>query len=486
MYSKLCLIIFIILLILSCSLIDLSELDVSIYPSIENMVLDDDKKISISFSDAVDKTSAESLFNLEGPAGTEPGDFNWSGNILTFIPQKAMQPGFRYVISFKGNLKTVDKRSFEKNIIMPFYYITDDLPPILINSYPENASIIATSAILRFSFNKPLDQNVFEEAFILTPGTDCSFDWNNNSTAVEIGPENKWTNMQYYNWLLSSEIIDKTGIPLPEEISGSFLVQADPVAPEVTFCCPAGDDNDGNFTLLTELTADNLDSYTHLAFGFSEAIEFNSLKKVFSINPTIDGYLLSLSPDTVLYYITEKLHPSSSFTVKIGAGIADISGNPSMDDWVLYFSPDVRALEINTVEIEDQNGINQSLSSVDFNNSGFITTPGLDYLGTSSLHFIIHLSEDYSETETNARLAFESTVNLTSVFPPGITSPNLFASVWEMDDRLRLIYNGLSVCTPEAPIYYRMRISAGNSDSANLNGSFLTEDIEFTILAEIE
>lgn len=475
-----------VILISSCGLIYLGDLGVSVYPANPDDILGTAENINVSFTEEVDKLSFESAFQLTGVSGSEDGDFNWDGDSVEFIANEAMRPGFRYRLKITGEIKTADGKTFSKNINIPFYYLHDALPPVLVLSNPENAAIAEIDTQLILTFSKSMDAESFEKHFNLTPNTDHSTVWNSDSTKVTITPEQGWINLQYYRWSLSDEITDLSDIPLPENFNGSFLVQTDTLAPDITAVYPAADNGDGSFTILTALTLEDLQTGNHIAVEFTEDIDFFSLRQCLSFAPSIDGYIVSLNPDTALYYIDENLPPGCDYEITIAEGLEDSSGNASTSEWIMTFTPDIPVQRINSIDIEDQNGVYTNLASADFNNDGFINTPGLNYYGSNSLHFVIHLSEAYPDLFVNQRMAFESTIGISPVFPPGTASPSVFSSTWETETRLRLIYEGFSSFAPGEPVFYRFDINTGSADSSAAGGSYLTEGISFVFLAEAQ
>jgi len=89
----------------SCALIDLSEIKMTSFPENPEDILKAEEHVYLQFSEQVVRLSAESLFKLAGPQGICEGSFIWEENKMIFIPDVKMQPGFRYSLDFKGNLK---------------------------------------------------------------------------------------------------------------------------------------------------------------------------------------------------------------------------------------------------------------------------------------------------------------------------------------------------------------------------------------------
>ncbi|HAK46234.1 MAG TPA: hypothetical protein DCO79_10005, partial [Spirochaeta sp.] len=466
----------VVVLLSSCSLIYLGDITIEVVPSFADSILEANETIRIVFSEEPEHSSFESIFKLTGPDGACEGDFEWSiddqsQTSVVFSPLDDMQPGFRYRLKIKGDLDCVSGRVFSKDINIPFYYLTDALPPVLNSVTVNNADIVDVQTEIVFSFSKAVDSDSFDDAFSLNPSTDFDISWNAAGTAVTVSPTDKWLNLQYYRWSISTDLIDNEDIPIPKLESGSFLVQADTSAPELLSICPAADNGDGSFTLKTALGGEDLLSGEHLAITFSEEVDYNSLVRNFSINPSIDGYLLEYDTDTVLYYINESLPPDTEYELIINEGLEDTAGNSTADEISVSFIPLIPKLEITSVEIVDNSGSFMTLTNTDFNNDGYIDTPGLDLLGIDTLHFVLALSESYPEGRINQRQSFIDLISLSPVFPPGTITPTLYLSSWLTDNSIELIYEGLIACSVDEPVYYEFKINEGSEDSEAANGA---------------
>ena len=472
------------MLFISCALIWLGDLNLTTAPSEPEQILGTGESISIAFSEEVDRFSFESIFHLAGPEGDAEGDFLWEIGSVVFSPAGEMQPGFRYRMTINGELKTIDGKSFSKYIDIPFFYTTDDFPPLLVSASPEAFLPVDTNFELTLVFNKVINKDSFDEGFTINPASDFNCDWNSDATEVTISPDEAWINLKHYTWSVSTDVTDLDGIPLARKETGSFLVQLDLTAPSVTGVYPATDNGDGSFSVLTALTPDDLLLGQHLAITFSEDIDFTSLRQNLTLNPSIEGYTAALDSKAVLYYIEENVPPAAEYEMTIEAGLKDLSGNASIEDWRLTFTPDVPAQQIESVIIEDSIPPDLILDSNDYNEESYVTIPGLDYYGTDSLYFYINLSEGIPVESINERREFVSCASLSAVFPPGTPAPSLYSSDWVTDNRIRLIYENLADCTAGEPVYYRFKIIAGSFDSASPGGSYLTSGISFIFLAE--
>lgn len=467
-----------VILCSSCGFINLDELDLSTIPAESGMILKKDQNISIIFSESVDRQSFEEVFTLSSSSGIKDGDFSWSENSAVFYPLDELVPGTAYKIEIKGELKTVDGRLFHKNIILKFYWQTDELPVVLSSYSPDTAETVDTASPLRLRFTKPVDSDSFESQFRITPGTQYDVSWNADSTEAVIQPVKQWKNLQYYEWSLSDKITDQSGIPLASGYRGSFLTQADLISPELTGAYPAADNLDGSFSILDALNLNDLAVDQHIALNFSEGISFESLNRKLSFSPSVSGYLICIDQSTFLYYINEHLPPGTSCTLTLAEGIEDLSGNKSRAAERIDFTPDIPPLTVSRIQIEDSGGIPIDIIP-ESTSEQIIETGGLTYFFPDRMYFIISLSDGFPEYMLNRRSEFESLIILEPVFPPGAAYPAVYSSCWETDRRIRLFYEGLAESTENQSVYYRLLINKGSEYTSTPGGSYLTEPVSF-------
>ena len=476
------------LCVLGCGFIDLRTVDVTTCPDRAGAILGSEDTITLTFSMPVEKNTAEALLRVTGPEGVLEGDFRWEGNTVRFTPLAEPVPGYRYTFSFRGEIKTAGGASCSTDILLPFYYFTDSDPPLLTGYSPGDAEVVGPHRSLVLTFNRGMDRQSVEDSFTLRPGTETLFTWNSDSTGVTVLPRRQWTNLQFYTWTLSPGARDTENIPVPEDYHGSFLVQLDTAAPVLLSAHPAFDNEDGTFTVMDNLTLDDLTTGEHIALTFSEEIDFSSLTSAFSLAPPLEGYLLSLSPDRVLYYLTERIPPGGEYALTLRQGLEDTAGNPTAEEVKILFSPGVRPLEIHRITI-DHAGEDFTILPVSFNLFDPFLIPGFRYYGTSPDYFqniSIELSQGFGEEEISERKSFAGTVSLLPLFPPGAVAPDEYSISWMSDTVVQFQYRNLSTCTVPDPVYYRLKITGGNAGAANADGSYLPETVECTFRGALE
>ena len=477
--SKL-LILFSFFILFSCSFIDLRPLNIASCPGRAGEILKEGETLSLTFSHSVERHSAETIFRLSGPSGCIDGDFFWEGNTMYFTPLSPLDPGYQYALSFQGRIASDNGTFYDKDFLLPFYYITDSSPPLLIQTFPSKAGLVDVHQPLILTFNTSMNTQVVEDSFSLQPGTKTDFQWNSGNSAVTIIPEDQWVNLQYYTWRISSDAADSQDIRIPREYSGSFLVQLDAEAPALISSHPAHEKDDGGFDVLDIMTLDDLSFGDHIALVFNEEISFETLKQYFKIQPRLDGYILSLNPYTAMYYIMENIPPETDYCITIRSGLEDSSGNPTAEDIEVSFTPDIPGLDIMKISINHAGGTYDILPN-DFNNPNPVTIIDFRYYGTSPDYFIyisIELSQGFTPVEAAARQSFENSVSLIPVFPPGTVVPDEYITSWMSNTVLQFQFRDVITSTATQPVYYRVRIKGGDSVAANNEGAYLIESID--------
>ncbi|MBN2049764.1 MAG: Ig-like domain-containing protein [Spirochaetales bacterium] len=444
--------------------------------------------LSLTFSLPVEPRSAERIFRLTGPSGLLEGDFFWEGLVMSFTPLSSLQPGFRYTLSFQGRVSTLNGTCYDKDLLIPFYYLTDAGPPLLIQVSPAEATVVDVAQPVVLTFSRGMLTRSVEDSFSLQPGTKTDFQWNADNTVVTITPADRWVNLQYYTWVLTSEATNTEEIPIPGDYTGSFLVQVDTRPPALISSHPAHDKGDGSFAVLKLLTLNDLSRDDHIALVFSEAVDFESLTTCLKLEPSLEGYLLSLHPREALYYILEDIPPEQDYTLILRKGLEDSSGNPTTENIEVSFTPDIPALDILGISIDHAAG-NYDILPESFNDPDPLVINGFQYYGTSPdsfFHISIHLSQGFSPGEPAARLAFADSVTLLPVFPPGTTAPDEYMTSWMSDTTVRFQFRDVITCTPAQPVYYRLQITGGDKETANHEGAYLLETVECSFQGALE
>ncbi|HEQ71069.1 MAG TPA: hypothetical protein ENN69_01140 [Spirochaetia bacterium] len=269
-------------LLFSCSLADLSSFNTQVFPAARDQILAETDAVWIEFSEPVEKEGAEMLFRVLSPSGSHEGDFFWVGTRLVFTPQPGWDRGVRYVLSFQGEVETEGGRRFQVAESVPFFAVTNDLPPLLTGVTPVPGGILGSGDAVTFTFSKEMDvTSSIDDWLNLSPDADITHEWQSAGTVLVVRPRTLWQALALYSWTLKPLLKDSLGIALSREYTGTFLVQ-NPAAPppEVASLKPAIVDWEFGFpdTSYPELTraASTQDAW----IGFKDAIRINFLYRI--------------------------------------------------------------------------------------------------------------------------------------------------------------------------------------------------------------
>ncbi len=475
-----------ILLIFSCQIIDMSDIEVTIYPSERNQIIEEDDIIWIEFSENIGQTEAEGFIQLLGPEGIVEGDLTWQDKRLRLRPYEDLTRGFRYNFKFQGMINTIDGRNYQIDKNIPFYAGTDSSKAILVSFTPESGTITSAFDPIAFNFSKELDTNSFEQNFTINPSADLDFFWENDNSKVTVTAEQKWTNQKLHQWKIPAKVTDTDQIQIAMEYSKTFLVQLDVTPPQILNIQPTIKQNDGTYLPLTALGLTDIENNNDIYFQFDDSIDFASLNSSFSIKPDLDGHLKQISPQEFVYIKGDNFVPAEEHTITFKEGLQDISGNSIPEDIVYNFIPDVPAIQVQSIEIKHKNG-NLILDDTDFNSSDLIGIAGYEYFGADPdyiLNFVITLDQQFSSSEITAKQNFVQGISCETTFPESVSSPFQYSSSWTSENVLSIQFIAFEIASDDEPVYYRFKILGGSISSANLSGSYLLEDVYFYFNAQ--
>ncbi len=479
------------LILQSCNIIDLTELNVSYYPSERDQIIKEDSTLWVSFSEEVNKDDAEELLQLVGPNGIIEGDFYWTNTKLNFKPYQSLITGYRYNFKYQGELETSSGLNFSVNSDIPFYAGTNESLPVLIDYSPFSGAITNVYEPIKFKFSKAMNTKLFEEYFSVNPSSELDFSWDDDKTTVTISPNKKWTNLSLLEWKLPTKITDSTGEPLPIEYSDNFLIQLDTTSPELMYIVPSILNTTGQYSALTNLSLEDVENSNDIYIEFDEGIDFSSLSSAFSITPDMDGHIKQLSNSKFVYIKGNDFEPDKEYSITIEKGMTDLSGNKIPADLNFTFKPNIPPIVIEDISIIYKGG-NISISDAQFNSTKLIQMPAsFTYFGSNekdyALQFVITINTSYLEEEILAKQNLIQTIGCELTFPQSqsYSSPYLYNSNWNASgNSITLEFRGFAIATNDEPIYYKFNMASGSSSSANKSGSYLLDDVYFYFNAQ--
>ena len=284
-------------LAVSCKLMDLSDLGVTLHPRENASVIADTEPVWIEFSEPVRREDAESAASLKSFSGSVAYEVLWEGNRMTLTPTEGWKAGTAYTLACMGSVKSLDGRSFSLSESVAFYAIARAAPPELIARDPADDAIVSRDKKVTLTFSKPLNAGDVERYVALSPSAAFTATVSASGTVLTIAPKPSWEGLTRYQWTVRKELSDTEGIPLKEECRGYFRVQDDaapPVRPEAF----AVDPQDASIRLPLSAIAKK----SGILFRFAEAIDPAS----FAPDPSTGARSSAASTDYPLRDVTQR------------------------------------------------------------------------------------------------------------------------------------------------------------------------------------
>jgi hypothetical protein len=438
----------------------------------------------VAFSVDVDRLATEQALRVSSNGESVPGDLSWDGNTLSFVPAPALKPGQRYVLDLAGPISAADRRVFPLRLSVPFFSVSDSLPPRLVSYAPAAGADTAVDAPVILEFNRAMDQTLFKANFSLNPASGFDLSWNTAGTTVTVTPKTRWQSCVAYTWTLAAKAADSGGIPLGEEARHSFVTQADTTGPRVRGWSVAAATSQAGGTVWQKLSDKPADfrNGDALRFDFSEAIDRDSVNAAFQLKPGLRGHLEAWDrgdSSSWLWVPEEELPPGGSWEITWGTAIKDLAGNAMDAAWRGVFEPGIEAARLESVTLERDDG-SPALTVSQFNR-GTDSWAFAPRSPEQAIRFILEFNQPLAAADRSACLAL---IGCARWFPDlaEVNSPNLSSVSFPDPRRVSLLYEGFSVgqaaTATQAAVKHHFKFSvAGGSAGIRLGeGNRLAED----------
>lgn len=476
-----------VLCVTGCGFISLEELVTVTFPGERNTVIEAGEELWISFSIPPEKEKSEPLFTVQRDGTPVTGDYRWENGsgedgstagggpyTLYFKPVPALAPGVRYTLRFEGTVKTEDNRSFEKSISVPFFVEAEERPARLLSADPANGESAAVGSSLRLQFSGQFDPDTFRNHFSLSPSPEGGYavSWNGEGSTAEVRPEPQWEPMTRYRWTVSSELRDAEGVPIADEVTGSFVVQKDTTPPGLLGLTPA--------VLIDGVFYDQSDFALNdaIRMTFSERLNISTLQSGFSISPDVSGRVENLGGGEYVFFPETPYTPGEEHLITLSADIEDLNGNRMRTKVTRAFTPIVPPQSVLSIE---SSGLSSPITDFGRVHPEPAVPTGPDNL----LDFIITFERSYG---LPFRPAVTGSITCYAVFPPGgPVNPTLETVSWDPGGTvLVLTYIGFERSAANEPgrNQYKLTIPAGPATSVNQDGSYLKDDVWIIVEAE--
>ena len=458
----------------SCSLVDLfPEEGINTNPSKENQIIGENEAIYVSFDFNPEKTSAESLFQVKDYKGRISGSVSWIGKKMIFSPDEKMIRGRRYTLDYSGSVLKKQGGEVKSEIIIPFFYMTGTAAlPFLTAVAPKEGSVLDRDETVLFRFSKSMDTDAVRKGFGISPETEYISSWSGNFTELTVIPKDKWKNLTPYTFSFSDEIRCCENIPLESGYSFVFYCDSSHDKPELISLYTVLDD----ISLSWPRVSDDLNTIKYregIEIKFSLNMEKETVENSFSISPYISGRNFWKDKKTLIFMTDNGWDLYENYTLKITETAKSENDIASDRIYTALFKPDINELLLLSVDGKSEDGFPVS----SYSETVFLdidTGPAQPYIYSFTFNF----SEAFPSDAEKEKL--QNNINITSLFPPDISSPFPVSFTWIGDKSLTVKYSGFTAynSTEKISYYYLLTLKGGESGIRNEAGSFFKEDIK--------
>ncbi|MCX7024141.1 MAG: Ig-like domain-containing protein [Spirochaetes bacterium] len=306
--------------------------------------------VAVRFSRTPDRTSAERAFRFEADSLEVPGGFEWRGLELVYLPCEPLVAGRDYRITVSTAAEADDGLSLDKDFIAAFTTRFETSRPRVVSVEPVDRAVVDDPyAPIVVRMSEAMDADSFRAAAGLSPGAEGAWSASDGVAVMTFRPLSPWRTGERYEFSLGTGAKDESGNALASEFRSCFDAGSDripPGTPSARAVVPAGDAS-------VELAADDPDdgviTVTHgwesdwgFAVLFDEPVLRESALARISTEP-------SLSPEALpgdryasefRFSVGERARRDEAYSLVVGSGIEDASGNASKRSTTFRFSVD--------------------------------------------------------------------------------------------------------------------------------------------------
>lgn len=461
-----------VVLVTSCSIIDVETLDTVMHPSVDLMILSEDDSVWIEFGLETDHARTERCIDVRDDSGSVSFDARWKGQRLTIVPIEPWTPGTRYEFLCEGTVYTPDNRSFPVRESVRFYSLSASGPPMLSSWSPPDEAVVGLHEPIILQFNKPIDGAMLERFITVSPPREILVGVGDDESTVTVNPADGWEGMNRYRWSVDSSMKDAEGLPLGRSFSGTFRTYLDTRS--------VGDPDIFAARILdasVRYPIDSIDRDMGVLFSFPEPVDTDSFRDCFRIEPAININFRFINGSAILVYPDRgEWKPGREYEVTIREGLSDTAGNKTEMPFSFSFTAIVPLIEILSIG-NTPPGSKPVLTGKDFSCES--PAPIAIDISMMSHSFTIRLSESLSALEAE-RLV--KALSISSFFPPGTGNPALatILPVYGTTNQVTLDFRGFTVpgSDPEERILYKLTIKGGEQGFRLDNGGCLESDFE--------
>ncbi len=306
-----------------------------VLPAPDATFIETDTSITVIFNrPVVPLVTVEEMADLPEPLTISPalpGEGEWLNTSIYIYRPERLEGGMTYTVAVAAGLADVTGGVLAEDYTWSF----STVPPTILSIDPgHNSDDFSLNGQIEVLFNQAMDTASVEEAFVLAEQSggrvSGTFSWNNSQSRFTFTPDDRLALGGFYTARIDATIAHAANglTPLDETSAWNFVTVG---PPRIVRTEPANGST-------------NASSYGGFSIYFATPMDRDSLTDKVTIDPAperdYDTYYYSYGNR---YGLSFQLLPSTTYTVTIAPGMADVYGNTIDQETIVTFT--TRALD---------------------------------------------------------------------------------------------------------------------------------------------
>lgn len=298
-------------------------------PADGSLGISPDTKISILFSEGMNKEFTQSAFSLIRDGSAVGGTFSWFENLMVFSPNNRLSDPGMYIFSVgKSKAESAGGVNLLDDYRSRFSYSTDLNKPKVTQTIPANGNVgVSPNSLITVQFDKPMDKLSVFGAVSLSPSVEFDIPntvISNNDQTFQFIPKYPLNFGTVYSLNVSTTARDKSGNDLASAENVVFTVGDDLVAPDlISISTLTGP----NFVANEILVQTGFNRNDVFALVFNEPVQPIPLAGAIRITPSKNYNLSQISPTNFEIRFLEPLDPVTIYNLTISDAVVDFQNN---------------------------------------------------------------------------------------------------------------------------------------------------------------
>ncbi len=432
-------------------------------PAESRQVLEEEVRPAVLFSRMMDKESVERALHIVGPAGKLHGSWQWKERAVSFLPAVDFVPAAAYRMELRGEVLDYRGGSHYPRLLLPFY--VQKRPgeePAVLSIEPEGGSSIEDPLLpLTIRFSSSMDAESVASALLLSPETELTYRWNEDSSVCTISPlPPGWIGPASYELMIEESAKDTEGRKLAAAFRSIFFVSFSPAdLPPPQFSTLRIEwpepfaEADAGLSLIEEGES--------FAMSFSRPVNKESIEYAFSLEPFCPGELYWISDSLCVFLLDpgSVFEKGQSYLIGLSTEAAAADGGRLAEEVTAAFEA-AAGPRLLSVDGLPEDGFPLSPP---FESPLGITPSG----GLGSYSFIWHF--DTPIENESEQTALQNSLRISPLFPYDLPYPTVVHQLWIDPSSLMSQIEGLGAGAAGRTCYYSLTLpAAGDGEEAVL------------------